>query len=80
MLFTDDAAVATDTEEKLQTLMNRFSETCKNFSLTISLDKTNVLGRDVGVSSIITIDDYVLEIVNHTVGLRSAGTSPCTQK
>ena len=46
MLFADDAAVATHTQEELQSLMDCFSQACKDFELTISLKKTNVLGQD----------------------------------
>ena len=46
MLFADDAAVATHTREELLSLMDCFSQACKDFGLTISLNKTNVLGQD----------------------------------
>ena len=46
MLFDDDAAVVTHTQEELQSLMDCFSQACKDFGLTISLKKTNVLGQD----------------------------------
>ena len=46
MRFADDAAVATHTQEELQSLMDCFSQACKDFGLTISLKKTNVLGQD----------------------------------
>ena len=46
MMFADDAAVATHTQEELQSLMDCFSQACKDFGLTISLKKTNVLGQD----------------------------------
>ena len=37
ILFVDDAVVATHTKQELQSLMNRFSQACKGFGLTISL-------------------------------------------
>ena len=46
ILFADDAAVATHTQEELQSLMDCFSQACKDFGLTISVKKTNVLGQD----------------------------------
>ena len=46
MLFADDAAVATHTQEELLSLVDCFSQACKDFRLTISLKKTNVLGQD----------------------------------
>ena len=45
MLFADDAAVVAHTQEELQSLMDCFSQACKDFGLTISLKKTNVLDR-----------------------------------
>ena len=47
MLFADDAAVTSHTEQQLQCLMDRFSQACKDFGLTTSLKKTNVMGQDV---------------------------------
>ena len=63
MLFADDAAVATHTQEELQSLMDCFSQACKDFGLTISLKKTNVLGQDTEAPPVITIDDYELDDV-----------------
>ena len=56
MLFADDAAVVTRTQEELLSLIDCFSQACKHFELTISL--TNVLGQDTEASPVITIDDY----------------------
>ena len=39
ILFADDAAVTSYTEQELQRLMHRFSQTFKYFGLTISLKK-----------------------------------------
>ena len=63
MLFADDAAVATHTQEELQSLMACFSQACKDFGLTISLKKTNVLGQDTEALPVITIDNYELDAV-----------------
>ena len=60
MLFAHDAAVATNAQEELQSLMDCFSQACKDFGLTISLRKTNVLGQDTEAPQVITIDDYEL--------------------
>ena len=46
VLFADDAAAVSQTQEELQPLMDCFSQACKDFGLTISLKKTNVLGQD----------------------------------
>ena len=64
MLF---AAVSSFTEQELQRLMDRFSQACKVFGLTISLKTTNVRSQDVITSPTITIDDYRLEIVHQLI-------------
>ena len=46
MLFADDAAVATHTQRELQSLMDRFSQACKDFGLTISLKKDERPGAE----------------------------------
>ena len=43
LLFPDDCALLANTEEALQHIVNRFSDTAKNCGLTISLKKTEVL-------------------------------------
>ena len=43
MLFADDCALLTHMEEALQHIVNHFSDAAKNFGLTISLKKTEVL-------------------------------------
>ena len=63
MLFADDAAVATHTQEELQSLMDCFSQACRDFGLTISLKKTNVLGQDTEAPPVIIIDEYELGAV-----------------
>lgn len=74
MLFADDAAVVTHTQEELQTLMNRFSMACKEFGLTISLKKTNVLSQDTSTAPAIAIDDYQLDVVHQFTYLGSTIT------
>ena len=71
MLFADDAAVTSHTEQDLQCLMDRSYQACKDFGLTISLKKTNVLGQDVNTSPVITIDNYKLEVVQQFTYLGS---------
>ena len=65
MLFADDAVVATNTRNELQPLIDRFSQACRDFGLTISLKKTNIVGHDTETMSSITIDDYELYDVCH---------------
>ncbi|KAL8604133.1 hypothetical protein ACOMHN_047345 [Nucella lapillus] len=71
MLFADDAAVMSHTEQQLQCLMDRFSQACKDFGLTTSLKKTNVLGQDVDTPPVITIDNYQLDVVHQFTYLGS---------
>ena len=71
MLFADDAAVTSHTEQELQHLMDRFSQACKDFGLTISLKKTNVLSQYVDTPPAICIDDYQLEVVHQFAYLGS---------
>ena len=63
MLFADDTSVATHTQEEFQSLMDCFSHACKDFGLTISLKKMNVLGQDIEAPHVITIDDYELDAI-----------------
>ena len=74
MLFADDAAVASHTQRGLQSLMDRFSQACKDFGLTISLKKTNVLGQGTESPPIITIDEYELDAVHQFTYLGSTIT------
>ena len=71
MLFADDAAVATHEQAELQSLMDRFSEACNDFSLTISLKKTEVLAQGTEAEPNITIDNYRLENVDQFTYLGS---------
>ena len=74
MLFADYAAISSHTQQELQSLMDRFSQACKDFGLTISLKKTNVLGQGTESPPIITIDDYELDVVHHFTYLGSTVT------
>ena len=64
MLFTDDDAVTSHAEQRLQCLMNRFSQACKDFGFTISLKKTNVLDQDEDTPLVITIDSFEVDVVH----------------
>lgn len=68
MLFADDAALVSHSENGLQQLVSHFefSHACKEFGLTISLKKTNSMAQNVDQPPIIDIDGYNLEVVeNH---------------
>ena len=83
MRFADDSAVATHTQEQLQSLMDCFSQACKDFGLTISLKKTNVLGQDTEALPVITIDNYEIDAVCQFTYFGSTitdNTSPWTQR
>ena len=75
MLFADDAAVATHSEHQLQSLMDRFSQACKDFGLTMSLKKTNVLAQGAESQPKISVDNYELEAVNQFTYLGSTISS-----
>ena len=49
MLFADDAALVSHTQEGLQCLMDRLSKACKEFAHTISLKKTEVMAQDAEI-------------------------------
>ena len=74
MLYADDAAITTHTEQELQILMDRFSRACKEFGLSISLKKTNILAQDTTTSPTITIDNYQLDVVHQFTYLGSTIT------
>ncbi|XP_050710731.1 uncharacterized protein LOC126995286 [Eriocheir sinensis] len=74
MLFADDAAVTSHSEQDLQRLMDRLSQACRDFGLTISLKKTNVLGQDVETPPVITIDNCQLKVVHQFTYLGSTIT------
>ncbi|XP_072095160.1 uncharacterized protein [Mobula birostris] len=54
--------------------MDSFSRACQDFSLTISLKKTNVLGQGVEHPLAITINNYELEVVHEFTYLVSTIT------
>ena len=74
VLFANDAAVTTHTQQELQALMDRFSQACKDFRLTISLKKTNVLGPDTMELPAITIDDHEPDVIEQFTYLGSTIT------
>ena len=57
LLFADDAALASHSEAGLQRLVDKLSHACKDFGLTISLKKTNILAQDAQSPPVITIDN-----------------------
>ena len=75
MLFADYAALTPHTEEGLQRLISQFAHACKEFWLTISIKKTNVMGQDTHAPPSISIDDEVLEVTDHFTYLGSTVSS-----
>ena len=80
MLFAHDAAIATHSQQELQSLMNHFSQACKDLMLTISQRKTNIMGQDTPSPPTITINNYELDSCHQfqTLDQQSPITSPCT--
>ncbi|XP_063585793.1 uncharacterized protein LOC134763166 [Penaeus indicus] len=58
LLFADDDALAAHSESELQRLINKFSDACKPFRLTITFKKTQVLGQRCDTPPRITVDDH----------------------
>ncbi|GAA6101903.1 uncharacterized protein LOC116952123 [Tachysurus ichikawai] len=56
LLFADDAALTSHTEDGLQKLVCRLSHACKEIRLTISLKKTNVMVQDADSPPTIAIE------------------------
>ena len=46
LLFADDVAITTHTQEDLQWLLDHFSDACRHFTLSISLAKMQVMRQD----------------------------------
>ena len=63
MLFTGDAALTAHSGEAFQRLVNRFAHACREFGLTISLKKTNVIARDASQVPSVKTNDYTLEVL-----------------
>ena len=47
--FADDAALLSHKQEGLHCLMDRLSKACKEFALTISIKKTEVMAQDAEI-------------------------------
>ena len=75
MLFADDAALTSHTEDGLQELVSRLSHACKEFGLTISLKKTNILAQDTDSPPDISIDGTHLDVVESFTYLGSTISS-----
>ena len=65
MLFADDAVLVSHTQEGLQCLMDRLSKACKEFALTISIKKTEVMAQDAEIPPSFCIDGSNLSVVDN---------------
>ena len=80
-LFADDCRLNADSQEAMQRTMDKFSEACDAFGLTISIKKTEVLHQPAPGSHsdqnppIITVNGQALTTVNKFIYLGSALTS-----
>ena len=81
-LFADDCVLLACPEEALQHIVNRFSDAAKNFGLTISLKKTEVmyqpLPRDAYSPPHKSIDGPNLKAVEHFIYLGSVISNDAT--
>ena len=75
MLFADDAAFTSHSEEGLQLLIDKFSHACTEFGLTISIKKTNIMGQHIITPPLITINNEILEVTEQFTYLGSTITS-----
>ena len=82
LLFAGDCALLVHTEEALQHIVNRFSDAAKNFALTISLKKIEVLyqppPRDAYYPPKISFDGSNLNAVEHFTYLGSVISNDAT--
>ncbi|KAJ8038824.1 hypothetical protein HOLleu_16364 [Holothuria leucospilota] len=65
MLFGDDAALVSHTNDGLQRLIDQFAHACKEFALTISIKKTDVMAQDATSPPTIVISDFRLATVDN---------------
>ena len=77
MLFADDAALTSHSDGGLQQLVTCFSHACKEFGLTISLKKTNVMAQGAETPNIV-IDGCPLEVVENFTYIGSTISSSLT--
>ena len=78
LLFADDAALVSHTEDGLQCMLNKFADACKEFGLTISIKKTQVMGLNTPSDPMLHLEGQLLETVNDFVYLGSNMSSSAT--
>jgi hypothetical protein len=64
--YADDAALVADTEKKLQKMMDKLNNTCKNYGMDINVKKTKVMviSNERKEKCAVTLDDKILEQVS----------------
>jgi len=67
MLFADDAGFVPHSEEQLQRLLDNFTLACKDFALTISLSKTQILTSNTTSTPALTIDNNYYALSNVSI-------------
>ena len=72
MLFADDAALTAHTKEELQRPVSALAEACREFGLTISLNKTEIMGQDVTSIPNINIGCHTLQVTKEFTYLGSS--------
>ena len=63
-MFADDVAMVSHQQDGLQRLMDKFSDACDLFSLTISQKKTQVMGQATPAPPCHTVSGEELEVVH----------------
>ena len=63
MLSADEAALASHTQVGLKILTIRLTYACKEFCLTVNLQKTNLIGQDTSNIICISIGDYIQDMI-----------------
>ena len=70
MLFADDAALVSHTQECFQCHINELSKACKEFAFTVGIKKIEVMAQDAEVPPSIYIDGSNLSVVDNFKYLR----------
>ena len=74
LLFADNVAMVSHQEDGFQRVMDKFSDVCNFFSLTISQKKIQVTGQTTPAPPCIAINVEELEVVHHFQYLGSTTT------
>ena len=64
LLFADAAALVSHSRQGLQRLLDDFSKACRDFRLTISVKKTEVLTQNTTSDPSISVNDCILKVVD----------------